>query len=162
MDGWQIMIGIGLAVFLLCCVGVVAMMCRVAKMSHATRESVAWQHVQLAMGFAATPVVWYLGGQHGAEWALLTLAASMVAFVLLGASRWRDGAPQGTLKDGHGNVQDPPSVASDRSSRQRVPEDRQGGNGAVLRGSSVHAGGVGAQGSGRSGAVTALRVRGPR
>lgn len=160
MDGWQIMM-LGIVVFVLCAAGVVAMMCRVAKMSRETRESVAWQHVQLAMGFASAPVVWYLGGQHGAEWALLTLAASMVLYVLLGANRWRDGAPAGTRKDDHGTFPHPPSVASDRSSGARVPEDRQSGDGAVLRGSSLLAGGTGAKGPIRVGTVTALRVRRP-
>ncbi len=150
---------VGLWVGLLCAVGVVAMMCRVAKMSKETRETVAWQHIQMGMGFAATPVVWYFAD---AAWALLMLAASVVVYVLMGTSRWRDGAPAGTRKDGHGSVSHQAGVAADRPSLQRVPEDGPGGNGAVLRGAQVHARGVGAQGAGRTGTVTALRVRQPR
>ncbi len=151
---------VGLAVGLLCAVGVVAMMCRVAKMSKETRETVAWQHIQMGMGFAATPVVWYFAD---AAWALLMLAASVVIYVLMGTSRWRDGAPAGPRKDGHGqDVSHSASMAPDRPSRQRVPEDRSGGNGTVLRGSQVPSGGDGAKGAGQVGAIAALRFRQPR
>ena len=147
---------IGFAVLVACMIGGAAMACRVAKMSPETREMVAWQHIQMGMGFAAAPVVWYFAD---AAWALLMLSASMVVYVLMGASRWRDGAPAGTRKDGHGSVSHQAGMAADRPTRQRVPEDRPGSNGAVLRGTPLHARGDGAQGAGRAGTVAALRVR---
>ena len=152
---------VGLWVGLLCGVGVVAMACRVAKMSLHTREMVAWQHIQMGMGFAATPVVWYFAD---AAWALLMLAASMVVYVLMGTSRWRDGAPAGTRKDSHGQQQGIPDqrgVLADRPPRKRVHQDGPNGGGTVQRGASLPDGRTEA-GAGRHGAVAALRFRQPR
>jgi hypothetical protein len=129
-----------LLIFVLCFAGFWAMMCRINQMSRHTLDAVAWQHIQLATGFAATPVAWYLGGPvEGQMWALLTILVSVVAYVLIGSVRWRDGAPIGTRKDDHGGgVSHQRGVSPHRPAWQRMHQDGPGRDGGLLRSAQVH------------------------
>lgn len=86
----------------LCLFGCGSLVCRIHHMTVETRDGVFWQHVVLAAGFFAVPVVMFLArtqwNQSGSDLALLVVLVSMSVYLMLGASRWRHGAPEGTTK----------------------------------------------------------------
>lgn len=69
-----------------------AVLCRINHMQYGvTRDSVFVQHAALAAGLFSALVL-------PAEYALPALAAGVFVFLLMGASRWKHGAPQGISK----------------------------------------------------------------
>ncbi len=140
---------IGVSVFLLCAVGCGVMLCRVARMSQETLDQVAWQHYALGLGFAAVPVVWYLGGQQeGPAWALLTLAASTLAYVLMEPMRRRH--TKAAVRGDDGGSQDQRGLDTHRPAWKRMHQDGSSRDGGLLRASSMHTGRAGPEGSIRS------------
>lgn len=90
------------ATVIACSSGVFSMMCRINWMSKNTRPGVFYQHLILAVALFAVPIVMILArvshDPNGTEYALLLLSAAVVAYIMIGAQRWRHGAPEGTLK----------------------------------------------------------------
>ncbi len=90
------------AVGALCATGVGTMVCRINHMSPNTKPEVVLQHIVLAIGFFAVPVVAFIAqsqfGSSGAEWSLLVILVAIFVYLLLGSHRWRYGAPAGTIK----------------------------------------------------------------
>ncbi len=71
-----------------------AVLCRVNAMQHGvTRWPVFAQHAALGLSMVAALLL-------PAEWGRTSLAAGVCVFLLMGAHRWRNGAPAGTRRDG--------------------------------------------------------------
>ncbi len=66
-----------------------AVICRINHMKHrVTKDSVFLQHSALAAGLLGALIL-------PAEYAMLALASGVTVFLLVGAARWKDGAPKG-------------------------------------------------------------------
>lgn len=69
-----------------------AVLCRINALQAGVTESrVFVQHAALGLGLFASLLL-------PAEWGRVALAAGIVVFLAIGASRWRHGAPAGTRK----------------------------------------------------------------
>ena len=69
-----------------------AVLCRINHMQHrVTKDSVFLQHAALAAGLFSALIL-------PVEYALLALASGVTVFLVMGASRWKNGAPQGICK----------------------------------------------------------------
>jgi hypothetical protein len=76
---------------LLSIAAMVALVCRLAKMSKQTQPIVRWQHALLFTGLLWSLIV-------PTEYATLPVLLGVVAFLLLSSDRWRYGPPSGTTE----------------------------------------------------------------
>lgn len=88
MDAMTLYLHIVLAV-----AGMVAIACRLHRMSRGTQVAVRVQHALLFAGLLWSIVV-------PTRFAVLPVLVGVVAFLLLSASRWRHGAPEDTTRPG--------------------------------------------------------------
>lgn len=71
-----------------------SVLCRINHMQYrVTLDSVFLQHAALGLGLFSALVL-------PANYALMCLAAGVLVFLLSGAARWKDGAPEGITKPG--------------------------------------------------------------
>ncbi len=69
-----------------------AVLCRINALQHgATDPRVFVQHAALGLGLFGSLLL-------PADWGRVAIAAGVFAFLAIGASRWRNGAPAGTRK----------------------------------------------------------------
>lgn len=68
-----------------------AVLCRASHMTHRTLPRIRWQHGLLNAAAVLSLIV-------PGDWRAAVIAAGVLAFLLLGSARWRDGAPAGTQR----------------------------------------------------------------
>lgn len=69
-----------------------SVICRARHMDTRTKALVKWQHALMSAGALFSLVM-------PMDWAPVSIAAGAAAFLVLGAARWRGGAPKGIYKD---------------------------------------------------------------